>query len=245
MRQRKLALRQRGAWPIGHKVLRAVVVRQIRNRSAASTMRPYLSIVAASILAACVHYDKPPQAAMPVPADADSWKKVPVERWRFVASDQMETARKLLGTREAVKVSSAKANALTSSRLLFGMPWPAINSAPGEHLYLIRARGYVRPAGGRVRFSRSNRSLYVCSVTWNGEFSLPGMRWSVQDQPIIVSLPALPYRVHCAAEIGGDWILRNMDRPDPVARQVGFPPQGDFDLKYRFVAPVTGAARQL
>lgn len=203
----------------------------------------FLALIFAAILpSGCVHYDKPPQAVAAVPADAEAWTKVPVEGWRFVASDQIETARQLLGRRDALRVSGAKARALTSSRILFGMPWSAIKSAPGEQLYLIRARGYGQPAGGRVRFSRSKRSLYVCTITWNGEFSLPGMRWSVQDQFIIASLPALPARVYCAAEIGGDWITRKMDRPEPTARQEEFPSPRDFEMKYRVVDPDTGAA---
>lgn len=169
-----------------------------------------ISITSLAFLSGCVRYDPPPQESVPVPADVEQWKHVPVKNWGGVYWDRRQEALGLLGNKDVVPLSPERYQKLIETP----GNWPEIEPVvipAGQQLYLVRGRGYGA-AGGRLRFNTRTRELSVFLVAYNGEMSFPGMRWSVDDLPIVVALPAAPSKVHKSADIGGDSCTRLMDR---------------------------------
>lgn len=153
-------------------------------------------------LSGCVTYDPPPQASVPVPSDVEKWTPISVKSWGTVAWEKTDEALRLLGGREVVPISPSLYQALIEQPGGLFKIRP-INTPSGHRLYLIRGRGYGC-VGGKLRFNRMTRELSVYLVAYNGEMSLPGMRWAVHDIPIVAALPAKPGRIHKSADIGGD-----------------------------------------
>ncbi|RYD22794.1 MAG: hypothetical protein EOP88_06745 [Verrucomicrobiaceae bacterium] len=167
-------------------------------------------IASLTLLSGCVRYDPPPQASVPVPSNVEQWKRVPVKNWGGVHWDKRGEALGLLGNKDVVAVSLERYQKLIEVPD-GGMKITPVVVPPGQGLYLVRARGYGA-TGGKLRFNTRTRELSVFLVAYNGEMSFPGMRWSVEDLPVVVALPAAPSRVHKSAEIGGDSCFHLMDR---------------------------------
>jgi hypothetical protein len=160
-------------------------------------------------LTGCVTYDPPPQESKPVPAQVDSWSHISIKSWGELSFDKRDEALALLGNKDAVPISKASYEELSHPpNGIF--PAKPLVIPRGNQLYLVKGRGYAI-TGGKVRFNTKTRELSVFLVAYNGEMSFPSMRWSVEDLPLVVVLPAAPSKVHKSAEIGGDSILRFMD----------------------------------
>jgi hypothetical protein len=166
-------------------------------------------------LVSCVHYDPEPQLAIPVPSDETlaSWSTIPVEQWDAVNYDSRAAALAILGKKESLAIRPEQAKQWTH-RELFRVH--DIEAVPGQSFYLVRARGYGGD-GGRARFNVKSRELYLLLATYNGEMSWPGMRWTVADIPVVISLPSAPTKIHKAAVIAGDSVSRFMDPPRPTS----------------------------
>jgi hypothetical protein len=157
-------------------------------------------------LTACVTYDPPPQESKPVPTQVDSWSHIPTKNWEGVNYEKRDEALTLLGKKDVVPISVVRSKELSYS------PQEKSPVVPNGHkLYLVKGRGYGI-FGGKIRFNLKTRELSVFLVAYNGEISIPGMRWAVEDIPLVVALPAVPSKVHKSAEIGGDSCFRFMDR---------------------------------
>ena len=160
-------------------------------------------------LTGCVTYDPPPQESKPVPAHVDGWTHVSIKNWGRLSYDKREEALALLGTKDVVSISKTRYEELSqSSSDMF--PVQPLVVPKGAQLYLVKGRGYAI-SGGKVRFNTKTRELSVFLVAYNGEMSFPGMRWRVEDLPLMVALPAAPSKVHKSAEIGGDSCYHLMD----------------------------------
>ncbi|WP_193212742.1 hypothetical protein [Luteolibacter marinus] len=170
-----------------------------------------LAVVAVGFLwTGCVAYDLPPQAAKPVPADTETWQRISTRSWQIPRYDLQQDALELLGDRDWMRIDRPRYESLLSpADTIF--PSRPLEIPEGHQVYLVRGRGYGA-LGGKVRFQNATRDLSVYLVMYNGEFSLPGMRWSVADIPVVVALPRAPAKVHQSADIGGDSCFRLMDR---------------------------------
>ena len=161
-------------------------------------------------LTGCVTYDPPPQQSKSVPTQVDSWSHISIKSWAGLSHDKGDEALALLGNKDAVPISQARYGELSHSPDDI-FPAKPLVIPKGSQLYLVKGRGYAI-TGGKVRFNTRTRELSVFFVAYNGEMSFPGLRWSVEDLPLVVALPAAPSKVHKSAEIGGDSISRFMDR---------------------------------
>ncbi|MFM2198220.1 MAG: hypothetical protein RLZZ505_1652 [Verrucomicrobiota bacterium] len=175
-------------------------------------MKPAIVVAVALgsfLLNSCVSYDPPPQESKPVPAKVESWRHISTNSWGSLSYSKRTEALELLANKDFVAISETRYKELSlAPDDLF--PAKQIIVPSGCQLYLVKGRGYGI-SGGRVRFNPKTRELYVLLVAYNGEMSFPGMRWGVEDLPIVVALPASPSSIHKSAEIGGDSIYRLMD----------------------------------
>jgi hypothetical protein len=174
--------------------------------------RAALGLVAAAsgLLSNCVTYDPPPQASKPVPADVDTWQKIPTRYWRVPVSKKREEALQMLGKKDWVRIDATQRNYLNNDPASLVSP---ISMEVPKHLQicLVRGRGYGA-FGGKVRFQPKTRELSVYLASYNGEMLIPGMHHTVKDIPVIVALPSAPTKIHQSAGIGGDSILSTTDR---------------------------------
>lgn len=160
-------------------------------------------------LTGCVTYDPPPQQSKPVPAQVDNWTHVSVKNWGELSYDKLGEALGMLGNKDVVPISKKRYEELSSSSNDM-FPAKQIVIPKGNQLYLVKGRGYAI-TGGKVRYNAKTRELSVFLVAYNGEMSFPGMRWGVEDLPVVVALPVAPSKVHKSAEIGGDSCFHLMD----------------------------------
>ena len=180
--------------------------------------RTLLSMAAVSaLLSGCTTYDPPPQASKPVPADVDTWQKIPTSSWKPAAYEKREEALQMLKGKDWLKIDATQRNYFMA--MSFASPMGMI--VPKHHqIYLVRGRGYGS-TGGKVRFQPKTRELSVFLASYNGEMLIPGMHRKVKDIPVIVALPSAPTKVHQSAAIGGDSILGVTDQAEPVTFDMG------------------------
>ena len=160
-------------------------------------------------LSGCVTYDPPPQELKPVPVLVDRWTHVPIKNWGKLSYDKRGEALALLGNKDVISINMADYERLAHSPSDM-LPVQPLIVPKGYQIYLIKGRGYAI-SGGKVRFNTKTRELSVFLVAYNGEMSFPGMRWSVEDLPVVVALPNKPTNVHKSAEIAGDSCFHLMD----------------------------------
>jgi hypothetical protein len=166
-----------------------------------------LAAAVSVLMTGCTTYDPPPQASKPVPANVDTWQKISIKSWETPAYEKREEALQMLKGKDWMRIDATQRDHLMASSLAS----PIAMEVPKHHqLFLVRGRGYGA-AGGKIRFQPKTRELSVFLAAYNGEIWLPGLRWPVEDIPVIVALPSAPTKVHQSAEIGGDGISRWMD----------------------------------
>jgi hypothetical protein len=169
-----------------------------------------LAVAASGLLGSCVTYDPPPQASKPVPADVDSWQKIPRRSWKATAYEKREEALQMLKGKDWLRIDATKRDYLMADPTPVASP--IAMEVPKHHqIYLVRASGYGA-FGGKVRFQPKTRELSVYLASYNGEMLIPGMHHTVKDIPVIVALPSAPTKIHQSAGIGGDSILSTTDR---------------------------------